>query len=141
MIWCILIFTNSRLCIVVDLKVLRGVTFTLVRRFAAPIRRVFRGWGVAMSSRPELNPPKAGPQIAGADVASTRHRVFAVLAATALSVGAQIAQFQVAQAQEARSEPATTAASNDALLKRMGQMEQRIRMLESQLKQKDTKEI
>jgi hypothetical protein len=62
---------------------------------------------------------------------SARYRMLAVLAATALSVGA--AQ---AQQQEARREP-DTAASNDALLKKMEQMEQRIRMLESQLKQKD----
>jgi hypothetical protein len=67
------------------------------------------------------------------------------VAATALGVGAaQVAQAQVAQAQEARKETGTTA-SSDVLLKKMEQMEQRIRTLESQLKQKDaqkdTKEI
>jgi hypothetical protein len=51
----------------------------------------------------------------------------AVLAATALSVG-------VAQAQEARTDGNATP-SGDALLKKMEQMEQRIRTLESQLKQ------
>ena len=86
-----------------------------------------------MSSRQKLNLPTARRQIAGDGVTSTRRRVFA--AAAVLSLGAPIAQ-----AQEVRTEPATTA-SNDALLKKMEQMEQRIRMLESQLKQKDAKEI
>jgi hypothetical protein len=53
------------------------------------------------------------------------------LAATALSVSAAQAQ-QVPQ--EARKEP-NAAASNDVLLKKMEQMEQRIRQLEGQLKQ------
>jgi hypothetical protein len=61
------------------------------------------------------------------DHASTRHRIVAALAATALSVS-------VAQAQEARTDVSTTPAS-DALLKKMEQMEQRIRTLENQLKQ------
>jgi hypothetical protein len=62
-------------------------------------------------------------------------RVFAALAATALGVGAaQVVQNQAAQAQDA-------SAINDALLKKMGQMEQRIRLLEGQLQQKDAKEI
>jgi hypothetical protein len=56
--------------------------------------------------------------------------MLAVAAATALSVGA--AQ---AQQQEARREP-DSAVSNEALLKKMEAMEQRIRMLEGQLKQK-----
>jgi hypothetical protein len=74
------------------------------------------------------------------------HRMFAALAAMALSVGAAQAQVapQVAPAREARNEPGA-AATNDALLKKMEQMEQRIRVLESQLKQKDaqkgTKEV
>jgi hypothetical protein len=64
---------------------------------------------------------------------AARRRIFAALAATALSVGA-------AQAQEAPKEArkdANATASNEALLKKMEQMEQRIRLLEGQLKQKD----
>jgi hypothetical protein len=65
--------------------------------------------------------------------ASRQRRIFAALAATALGV----VQSQAAQAQEAHKDPAATA-SNEALLKKMEQMEQRIRTLESQLKQKAT---
>ncbi len=67
-------------------------------------------------------------------------RVFAALAA--LGVGAiqiQAAQAQEPRREEARTEPAATT-SNEALLKKMEQMEQRIRMLEGQLKQKDARE-
>jgi hypothetical protein len=76
-----------------------------------------------------------------AELASTRHRVFAALAATALGVGAaQVVQSQAVQAQEARKDQGATA-SNDALLKKMEQMEQRIRLLEGELKQKDARDI
>jgi hypothetical protein len=64
--------------------------------------------------------------------ASAQNRLVAALAATALSVG--FAQAQVAQAQEPRTD-GSAAPAGDALLKKMEQMEQRIRMLESQLKQ------
>ncbi len=67
----------------------------------------------------------------------SRQRILATLAATALGVG--VAQAQVAQAQDGRKEQ--DAATNDALLKKMEQMEQRIRTLEGQLRQKDSKEI
>jgi hypothetical protein len=65
--------------------------------------------------------------------ASRQRCIFAALAATALGV----VQSQAAQAEEAHKDPAATA-SNEALLKKMEQMEQRIRTLESQLKQKAT---
>jgi hypothetical protein len=69
--------------------------------------------------------------------AARERRVFAALTATALGVGAaQVVQSQVVQA----GEPAATA-SNEALLKKVEQMEQRVRVLEGQLKQKDAKEI
>ncbi len=68
--------------------------------------------------------------------ASRERRIFAALAATALG----IAQSQAVQAQEAHKDPVATA-SSEALLKKMEQMEQRIRTLESQLKQKDANEI
>ncbi len=97
-----------------------------------------------MSSHPAPSLPTPGHQVARdrrcalrlpfvhADHASTRQRIVAALAATALSVGA-------AQAQEGRKEQDT--ANNEALLKKMEQMEQRIRTLENELRQKDSKEI
>jgi hypothetical protein len=68
---------------------------------------------------------------------SSRQRILAALAATTLCVGG--AQAQVAQAQEGRKEQ--DAATNEALLKKMEQMEQRIRTLEGQLRQKDARDI
>jgi hypothetical protein len=99
-----------------------------------------------MSSRPILNcsadrDHSVLTPATAAEPASTRHRVFAAIAATALGVGAaQVAYSQTVQAQEARRDQGATA-SNDAVLKKMEQMEQRIRQLEGQLKQKDAKEI
>jgi hypothetical protein len=62
---------------------------------------------------------------------STGRRVLAVLTATALSTG-------LAHAQEVGS---ARDKSSAALLKKLEQMEQRIRMLENQLKQKDNREV
>ena len=78
---------------------------------------------MARDRRGVLTPPSVH-----GGLASKRQRIVAALAATVLSVGA-------AQAQEGRKEQ--DAATNDALLKKMEQMEQRIRMLENQLRQKD----
>src|SRR5215475_1030874 len=66
-------------------------------------------------------------------LSSTARRIFAMLTVTALSVG-------LAQAQDAgqRYDKSTPSPSTDpALLKKLEQMEQRIRALENELKQKD----
>ena len=67
-------------------------------------------------------------------LALARHRILAVLTTTALSFG-------VAQAQDRAPDTANTAPANDAaLLKKLEQMEQRIRILESQLRQRGNRE-
>jgi CspA family cold shock protein len=73
-----------------------------------------------MSSRPVQN-----------SRAARERRVSATLNAAALDVG--VVQNQAAQAHEA--------SNNDVLLKKLGQMEQHIRMLEGPRQQKDAKEI
>jgi hypothetical protein len=78
------------------------------------------------------------PTPVAADPGAARHRILAAVAATALSVGA--AQIPAAHAQEPRKEP-DAAAANDVLLKKMEQMEQRIRTLEGQLRQKNAKDV
>jgi hypothetical protein len=79
--------------------------------------------GRAASDRNAQTPP------ASIHVAA-RHVIFAATAAAALGIG-------IAKAEEARKDP-DTSASNDVLLKKMEQMEQRIRVLESQLRQKES---
>jgi hypothetical protein len=70
-------------------------------------------------------------------LSSTARRGLAVLTATALSAG--LAHAQDAGSQHDRS--GTAPSSDAALLRKMEQMEQRIRTLENQLKQKDDREI
>ncbi len=67
-------------------------------------------------------------------LSSTAWRLFAVLTATALSIG-------LAHAQERRRDQDTAPPGDAALLKKLEQMEQRIRVLESQLKQREARAI
>jgi hypothetical protein len=104
-----------------------------------------------MSSRPPPSLPTSNPgrRLAGARrvilgppsvqaaPVPSRQRILAALAATTLCVG--VTQAQVAQAQEGRREQ--DAATNEALLKKMEQMEQRIRTLEGQLRHKDARDV
>src|SRR5262249_9668755 len=70
-------------------------------------------------------------------LSSTGRRLAALMTATALSAGLAHAQ-EVGNAHD----KSNAAASGDAaLLKKLEQMEQRIRVLENQLKQKDNREI
>ena len=66
-----------------------------------------------------------------------RRRILTVLAATTLGIG-------LAQAQDARQEydkPSSSPSADPALLRKLEQMEQRIRALESQLRQKDARDV
>jgi hypothetical protein len=66
-----------------------------------------------------------------------RRRILAVLAATTVGIS-------VAQAQDAGQEhdkPVSSASADPALLRKLEQMEQRIRALESQLRQKDVHDV
>jgi len=66
-------------------------------------------------------------------LSSTARRVLAVMTATALGVG-------LAHAQDRRKDQDAAAPGDAALLRKLEQMEQRIRTLEGQLKQKDARE-
>jgi hypothetical protein len=68
---------------------------------------------------------------------SAARRILAVLTATALSAGLAHAQ----DAGNAHDRSAPSPSADPALLKKLEQMEQRIRVLESQLKQKDARAI
>jgi len=73
----------------------------------------------------------------GALLASTRRPILAVLTATALSAGLAHAQDRTQGQDTANATPA-----NDVtLMKKLEQMERRIRILESQLKQRDDRQI
>src|SRR5215813_5919037 len=72
-----------------------------------------------------------------APLASIRPGMLTVLTATALSIGVAYAQDGGKERDTAGAAPSGEA----ALLKKLGQMEQRIRALESQLKQKDDRAI
>ena len=67
-------------------------------------------------------------------LSSTARRIFAVLTATALSIG-------LAHAQDRRKDQDAAPPGDAALLKKLEQMEQRLRVLESQLKQRDARAI
>jgi hypothetical protein len=68
---------------------------------------------------------------------SAARRIFAVLTATALGVG--LAQAQDAGREHDKSAPSSSGEA--ALVKKLEQMEQRIRTLESRLKEKDAREM
>ncbi len=84
----------------------------------------------------DLAPADALPAAAwrAAPLSSTARRVLAVLTATALSVG-------LAHAQDRRKDQDAAPPDDAALLRKLEQMEQRIRSLENQLKQKDARAI
>src|SRR5713226_9593144 len=67
-------------------------------------------------------------------LSSTARRIFAVLTATALSIG-------LAHAQDRRKDQDAAPPGDAALLKKLEQMEQSLRVLESQLKQRDARAI
>ena len=68
---------------------------------------------------------------------AARRRLLPVLMATALGVG--LAQAQDANKQDGDKQAALTTTADPALLRKLEQMEQRIRTLEGQLKQKDAR--